>query len=136
PQRQKILRGGLCLRRAALREPGAGRMRRLHRFRIARFESRFFQPFGNLEAMRAREALEHLHAAAVAMHIAESADVHEDVEFERLARGKLAQQFVVTAAMTRAQRYDFVAALLTERVDTLANLTVGVVAGSVEQRRG
>jgi hypothetical protein len=42
-----------------------------------------------------REILHDLDAAAMAVHVAEAADVHENVEAELLARGEGAQQFVV-----------------------------------------
>src|SRR5271163_4223090 len=52
---QEILSRGLGLGRTALREPDAGRMRRLHRFRVTCFESSLFQPLGKIEAVRTRK---------------------------------------------------------------------------------
>jgi hypothetical protein len=48
------------------------------------------------------ELLPDLHAAAVAVHVAEAAQVHEDIEAEALPGGEGAQQFVVLAAMPGA----------------------------------
>src|ERR1700678_155594 len=61
-------------------------------------------------AMQAGESLNDLHAAAMAMEVAEAADVHENVESERGAGLKSAQCFVVLAAMFQAQVNDFSAA--------------------------
>ena len=59
---------------------------------------------GFLEAVEAGVGLQELDATAMAVHVAEAADVHEDVEFEGLAGGEGAGEFVVTAAMLGAER--------------------------------
>ena len=55
-----------------------------------------------------------LDAAAVSVHVAEAADVHEDVEAELLAGAEGAQHFVVLAAMAQAEVDDFAAVSLPE----------------------
>ena len=49
------------------------------------------QSLGNLVAVSIGKRLQDLDAAAVAVHIAETADVHQDVESQALASGELAQ---------------------------------------------
>jgi hypothetical protein len=73
------------------------------------------------------ELLDELDAAAVAMHVAEAADVHEDVEAEAVAGGEGAQQLVVAAAVgvPRATELGGAAPRARRRC---AELTVGVVA--------
>jgi hypothetical protein len=39
----------------------------------------------------------------MAVHVAEAADIHENVEAELLSGGELAGQFVVLAAMAQAE---------------------------------
>ena len=53
--------------------------------------------------MMAREALLNLRAAAVAMHIAKAAYVHQDVKLELLPRVEAPQKFVMPSAMPHAQ---------------------------------
>ena len=57
--------------------------------------------------MERGEALDDLGAAAMAVHVAEAADVHEDVKAEGGAGVKGAESFVVLAAMAKAQVDDF-----------------------------
>ena len=83
--------------------------------------------------MRGGEVLHGLDAAAMAMHVAEAADVHEDVEAELLASGERAREFVVLAAMAEAEVDDFVASLFADALDRLANLLVAVVTVAVDQ---
>ena len=60
---------------------------------------------GSLVAVLRGESLDDLRAAAMAVHVAEAADVHEDVEAQRGAGVKGAERFVVAAAVlqTRAR---------------------------------
>ena len=44
-----------------------------------------------------------LNTTAVTMHIAESTDIHENVEAKLLAGGKRPRQFVVLAAMAKSE---------------------------------
>ena len=82
------------------------------------------------------ERLQDLDATAMAVHVAEAADIHEDIEAQALARGELAQQLVVAAAMTGADGDDLVAPCLFQRGDLAGDLAIGVMAGAVKQRRG
>ena len=72
----------------------------------------------------------------MAMHVAEAADVHENVEAELLARGEGAQQLVVPAAMAQAEVDDLAAARLAGGFDCLANLPVGIMTVAVDERGG
>ena len=62
---------------------------------------------GLVVAVEVGEGLEELDAAAVAVHVAEAADVHEDVEAEAVASGEGAQQLVVAAAVFGAEPDEF-----------------------------
>ena len=86
--------------------------------------------------MERGEGLDDLRAAAMAVHVAEAADVHENVEAESGSGVEGAQGFVVLAAMAQAELDDFGDAGFGQRGDQVANLAVGVVAGGVEQRCG
>jgi hypothetical protein len=46
----------------------------------------------------------------MAMHVAEAADIHEDIEAKLLSDGELTGQFIVLAAMAKAEVNDFAAA--------------------------
>jgi hypothetical protein len=80
------------------------------------------------------ESLENLHAAAVTVHVAETADIHEYVEAKPGPGVKGAQRFVMTAAMAQSELDDFVNARRGQRGNQISSLPVGVVAGRVEQR--
>src|ERR1039457_7059466 len=60
-----------------------------------------------LVAVEAGEGLKELDAAAMAVHVAEAANVHEDVELEALAGGEGTGQLVVAAAMLCAEGDEF-----------------------------
>jgi len=83
-----------------------------------------------------REILHDLNAAAVPMHVAEAADVHQDVEAKLLARGKCTRQFVVLPAMTQPEVDDLAAARLAGRFDLPANLAEGIMTVPVNERGG
>ena len=72
----------------------------------------------------------------MAVHVAEAADVHEDVEAQSGAGVEGAEGFVVLAAMAQAQLDDLRNCGRRKPGDKIANLAVGVVAGGVEQRGG
>ncbi len=55
-----------------------------------------------LEAVLGGEGLHDLHAAAMAVHVAEAADVHENVEAQGGSGVEGAQGLVVLAAMAQA----------------------------------
>ncbi len=88
---------------------------------------------GLVVAVEVGELLDELDAAAVAVHVAEAADVHEDVEAEAVAGVEGAEELVVLAAVGGAELEQLVAAGLVERADGSAELAVGVVAVGIEQ---
>ena len=57
-----------------------------------------------LVAVQVGVGLDELHAAAMAVHVAEAADVHQDVEPEALPGGKRPRQLVVRPAMLHPER--------------------------------
>ena len=60
--------------------------------------------------MQVGETLDRLHAAAMAMHIAEAADIHQDVEAQLVAGREGTRQLIMAAAVARAQQQQFLAA--------------------------
>ena len=74
--------------------------------------------------------------AAVAVHVAEAADVHEDVEAEGGAGVEGAEGFVVVAAVAQAEFDDLRDSGAWKGGDYVADLTVGMMAGPVEQGGG
>ena len=76
-----------------------------------------------------------LDAAAMAVHVAEAAGIHKDVEAELLSRAEAAQHFVVLAAMAQAQIDDLAPTAFARHLHRLPNLPVGMMAVLVEQRR-
>src|ERR1019366_7590349 len=84
-----------------------------------------------VEAVDSREILHDLHAAPVAVHVAEAADVHENVEAELLAGGEGTRQFVVASAMAQAEVDDVAAARLACCFNRAAKLPVGIMTKAV-----
>src|SRR5208283_3025364 len=82
-----------------------------------------------LKAVLGGKALDYLGAAAMAVHVSKSADVHEDVKAERGPSVEGAKKFVMLAAVTQAQVDDFGNARRRHFCHKIANLPVGVVAG-------
>ncbi len=87
-------------------------------------------------AVERGEVLNDLGAAAMAVHVAKAADVHEDVKAEGVAGVEGAQGFVVSAAMAEAKGDVFRDAGGGELGDAVADLAIGMVAGGVEEGRG
>ena len=83
--------------------------------------------------MHVAELLRQLHAAAVAMHVAKAANVHQDVEPEAMPSLERADQLIVPPTMPRAQRHDLVALRRRERHHGAAQLAIAVVALRVQQ---
>src|SRR5216684_2461071 len=73
-------------------------------------------------------------AAAVAMHVAEAADIHQDVEAKLLPGAEGAQHFVMTAAVAESQVDDLAANDFARGFDRQANLAIRIVAVLVNQR--
>jgi hypothetical protein len=110
--------------------------RALHRRLIIGAHAGGFDFGRRIEAMDGREILHDLDAAAMAVHIAEAADVHENVEADLLAGGKGTQQFVVLPAMAQAKIDDFAATRLAGGFDRMAQLPVRIMTVSVNKRGG
>ena len=91
---------------------------------------------GGFVAVQGGEVLDDLRAAAMAVHVAEAADVHENVEAKGGAGVKGAKGLIVPAAVLQAQLDDFGDAGGGQAGDEVANLAVGVVAGGVEEGGG
>ncbi len=68
------------------------------------------------------------------MHIAEAADIHQDVEPQGCSRVKSAECLVVPAAMPNAKIDDFCDARGGPGANDVPDRAVGVVARRVEQR--
>ena len=86
--------------------------------------------------MSGRKALQRLQATAMPVHIAEAADIHQDVEAKRLTRGKATQQLVVAAAMAHAEVDNLSPLRLAQSGDAIPYLPEGIMAGAIEQRGG
>src|SRR3989442_7596356 len=82
-----------------------------------------------------RKVLPDLNASAVAVHVAEATDVHENVEAELMPGAERPKHFIVLAAMAEAEIYDFAADNLACSRDCLSNLPVGIMTIFVDQRR-
>ena len=91
---------------------------------------------GGLIAVERGEGLDDLGGAAMTVHVAEAADVHEDVETQGCAGVKGTKRFVVAATVAQAELDDFVDAGLGQLGYEIANLAVGVVGSGVKQRGG
>ena len=81
------------------------------------------------------EPLSNLDAAAMAMHVAEAADVHQNVEAELLPGTESAQHLIMPAAMAQAQVNNLAPDCLSRRLHRLANLPVRIMAVLINQRR-
>src|SRR5208282_4075436 len=135
-ERDRVLRVLLGLFAARLGKLLDGCSGALHRGFIVGADACSFKFGRRIETVGGREILHDLDAAAMAMHIAETADVHENVEAELLARGEGAQQLVMAATMAQAEVYDFAAARLAGCRECFANLPVGVMTVAVNERGG
>src|SRR5207302_10448316 len=87
-----------------------------------------------VKAVGGRKILHYMNEAAVTVHVAKAADIHEDIEAELLASGERTRHLVVAAAMAQAQVDDFTAARFARRFDRLAKLPVGIVTVAVQER--
>ena len=106
----------------------------LHCGVIAPGQARRFDLLRHLVAVSSGVVLHDLHAAAMAMHVAEAADVHQDVEAELLSGAERTRNFVVAAAMPQPQLDDFAAPLFGHAGDNVPDLTIRVMRVLIEQR--
>ena len=72
----------------------------------------------------------------MAVHVAEAADIHEDVEPESCSGVESAKRLVVLAALPQPDFDNFQNRGVGETGQKVADLAVGVVAGGVEERGG
>ncbi len=140
-QRQEVERRERGFRRGAASDGGAGCVGGVDGALIVGEDAGFFEScgvagVGRFVAVERRESLLDLHAAAVAVHVAESADVHEDVEAECRSGVEGAKSFVVAAAVAQANLDDFGDAGGGKRCDEVADLSIGVVASPVDECGG
>ena len=115
PSGRAVLRGLRGLGNAAVAKLAVGGEGGVHCGFVRGFEASFGERWlagagGLFVAVDVGVALQELDAAAMAMHVAEAADVHEDVEAEAVPGAEGAEQLVVASAMLRAERDELGAA--------------------------
>ena len=100
---------GRVFHKAGLRNINKCFMCMRHSGVILRQQSCLGQSFGDLVAVGTGKRLQDLNAAAMTVHVAEAADIHQNVEPQTLPGREFAQQFVMPAAMPRTQGNDLIA---------------------------
>src|SRR5581483_3186731 len=95
---------------------------------ISPLDTRGLKLLRRIVAVSRGEGLPDLHAAAVAVHVAEASNIHQDIEAELLPGAIGAQYFIVPAAVPQTQIEDLPLQLRPHRFQLVANLPVGVVA--------
>jgi hypothetical protein len=85
--------------------------------------------------MPSREFLPNLDAASMPMHIAESADIHQDVKAKLLTRAKGSLHLIVTSAMPHTDIDNFVTNCFSGSLDSLANLAMGIMSVLINKSR-
>src|SRR5213076_2454736 len=74
-------------------------------------------------------------ASAVAVHVAEATDVHENVEAELMPGAEGPKHFIVLAAMAEAEIYDLAADNFACGRNGLANLAIRIMTVFVDESR-
>ena len=87
-------------------------------------------------AVQVGEFLNDLGYAPVAVHVAETADVHKNVEAELGAGVEDSEKFIMAASMTEPQVDDFVDPRIRPSGDQVTKLAVAVVTDGVEEGGG
>src|SRR5207248_10548156 len=82
-----------------------------------------------------RKVLPDLNASAVAVHVAEATDVHENVEAELMPGAEGPKHFIVLAAMAEAEIYDLAADNFACGRNGLANLAIRIMTVFVDESR-
>src|SRR5450755_3591718 len=95
-----------------------------------------FHLIRTIEPMTRGVFLHDLHTAPVAMHVAEPADVHENVEAELLSAAIRPRDLIEPAAMAQSQVHDLTAPRVGHARDYFANLPVRVMRILIQQRGG
>ena len=106
-----------------------------HRRIEASADTRIFHIKQHFEAVLRGEALHHLDAAAVAVHVAEAARIHQDVEAELLPSAESPQHLVILTTMAQPQIDDLAPTAFPRHLHRLPDLAVGMMAMLVEQCR-
>src|SRR5207249_4326502 len=114
-ERAEVMRMELVIR--AGRELALRFAHALHRGLVARLRAGFGDLAGRFVAEPAgRERLHDLNTAAVAMHVAEAAEVHGNIKAKFLAGSEGARQLVMFAAMAQADVNDLATPRVRERL--------------------
>jgi hypothetical protein len=92
--------------------------------------------FGDIVSVPGGKLLPDLNAAAVPVHIAKAAHIHQDVEAELLSGAKRAQHFVVLAAVPQSKINDLAPNTFSRTLDGLPNLSIRIMAVFIDQRGG
>src|SRR5580693_7134350 len=85
-----------------------------------------FDLLGHLVAVSSRIVLHDLHAAAMAMHVPEAADIHQDVEAKLLSGTKRTRDFVEAATVPQPEIDDIAAPLFRHTGDNVPDLAIRV----------
>src|SRR5207244_3921508 len=101
-KRQQVLRAGLTVVGAAGGDSGGCVGGSLHVRTIARMQPGSGEFARFVKSMQMRETLLDLRAAAMTMHVAESAHIHQHIKAKTLPGAEWAQQLVMLAAMPQA----------------------------------
>src|SRR5262245_27750747 len=102
-ERNRVLHSLPGFGQSACRDLLYGLFDALHVLVVAIEQSRRHEFVRRVIAMRGGEALLDLNATAMAVHIAEATNVHKDVEAEALSGAEVAEEFIVSAAMTQSK---------------------------------
>src|ERR1700722_10648924 len=97
-------------------------------FELCLGERRLAWAGGLLITVQIGVGLQQLNAAPVPMHIAEPADVHEDVEAEAVSRTEGPQKLIMASAMLRPQSNQLAKLRRGQFSDVAAKLAIGVMA--------
>src|SRR5579864_263448 len=105
----------------------------VHRRLVARERAGRLKFDRDLAAMPGRKVLLDLNASAMAVHVAETADVHQDVETELLARAETSKHLVVPSATAQAGVDDFPSPGLAGSFDCASHLPIRMRTMLVQQ---
>src|SRR5581483_4321621 len=106
----------------------------LHELVVVISLSRGIDFVGDVVTVPGSESLPDLNAAAMTVHIAKSADVHEDVEAELLTSAKWPEDLIVLAAVPKAEFNDLLPSIRARGLHCLADLTVRIITVFVQKR--
>ena len=110
------------------------RGRTLHNLIVIPPNSGSLQFIRRIVAMPRGKFLADLYAPAMPMHIAEAANIHQNVEAELLARAKCPLHLIVAPAMAQSHINNFVSDRFSRSLNRLANLAIRIMTVLVNQR--